>query len=122
MVDFLQQTGVAIGIETIALVDGVGVGAFHAFGAGKGANQHKKGRARQVEIGHHRVDDLKAITGRDEDRCFPGEGTNRARLIRRAFKQTKACRADGDNAPTPRLCRINSRRLLRGDLAPLGVH
>ena len=58
-----QQTGIAIGVESVAVVDGMGIGRTHRFKAGKGRNQHEQRRARQMEIGHQHVGSPEAVAG-----------------------------------------------------------
>src|SRR5215472_15815531 len=57
-----QQASVAIGIEAVIDGDGVRIGLAHDVEAAKRASQHEQGRARQMEIGQHRVDGAEAIT------------------------------------------------------------
>ena len=38
-----EQAGIAIGIEAIALLDGMRIGALHEIEAGEGADQHEQG-------------------------------------------------------------------------------
>src|SRR3954471_19886128 len=66
-----QQASIAIGVEAIAVPNGVGVGALHHVEAGKRCRQHEQGGTRQVEIGHHRVDGTEAVTRRDEQGSLP---------------------------------------------------
>ena len=68
-----QQTSVAIGIEPVAALDSMRVGAPHHLEAAEGAHEHEQGRARQVEIGQHRVDRAEAVARRDEQRGLAGK-------------------------------------------------
>jgi hypothetical protein len=82
-----QQAGVAIGIEPVAAVDGVRVGAPHHVETAEGRDQHEQGRARQVEIGQHRVHGAKTVARRDEQRRLARIGRERAVRGGGAFDQ-----------------------------------
>src|SRR6266540_5743104 len=56
-----QQAGVAIRIEPVARLYRVGVGATHGVEPGEGGDQHEQGRARQMEIGHQRVNGAERV-------------------------------------------------------------
>src|SRR5690606_19071860 len=62
-----KQARVAIGIEAIAVCDGVGIGRAHALQPGECGDQHEERRSRQMEIGHQRIGDAEAMARRDED-------------------------------------------------------
>src|SRR5687768_7295001 len=47
----LEQTGVAIGVESVARPDRLGVGGLDALEPGERGDQHEQRRARQVEVG-----------------------------------------------------------------------
>src|SRR5258708_25089835 len=51
-----QQARVAVGVESIVLVDRVRVGALHRREPAKRRNQHEQRGARQVEIAQHHFD------------------------------------------------------------------
>src|SRR5215470_12915922 len=46
-----QQAGVAVGVEAVAVGDGMGVGRLHALRPREGADQHEQRRLGQVEVG-----------------------------------------------------------------------
>src|SRR5947208_3300376 len=73
-----KQAGIAIRIESIAAVDGVGVGPFHRLQAAESRYQHEQRRARQVKIGQEDIDRAKAISGRNEYRGLVAEGLDAA--------------------------------------------
>src|ERR1700748_862536 len=50
-----QQAGIAVGVETVASVDRMGIGCLHRLIARKGGDEHHQRRTRQVEIGHQRI-------------------------------------------------------------------
>ena len=98
------------------------VGGAHGAEAGEGRHEHEQRRARQVEVGHQRVDGFEAITGRDEDRRIARPGRNASVVACGAFKNAQRRRADGDDAATacPRF--VERGGGFGGDLAPLAVH
>src|SRR5690606_28396020 len=53
-----EQGSIAIGIEAVAVFDGVPIGGVHGVEPGKGGHQHEQRRTRKVEIGQQQVDDV----------------------------------------------------------------
>ena len=104
----VKQAGVAVGIEAIAGVDRMRVGALHGVEPGERSDQHEERRARQMEVRHQKIDGAKAIARRDEDVGRAVEGMDRARLVRGRLKQPQRRRADGDDAPAALPRRIDA--------------
>src|SRR3954464_13234730 len=70
----LDQHGVAVREEAVALVDRVPVGLEDVLLAGEGADEHEKGRFWQMKIGQQPVDDLEFVAWIYEEIGFPFEG------------------------------------------------
>ena len=117
-----QQAGVAVGIEPIAAVDGVRIGAPHHVETAEGADQHEQSRARQVEIGQHGVDGAEAVARRDEQRRLAAIGRERAVLGGRAFDQPQRGRADRDDAAAGAPRGVQRRRRLGAHATPFRMH
>src|ERR1700694_4497270 len=80
-----QQAGIAVGIEPVAGIDRMRVGALHDLEAGEGRDQHEQGRARQVEIRHQRLDGAELVSRGDEQRSLAAERQQDATLAAGAF-------------------------------------
>src|SRR5262245_11221456 len=70
----IKQTGVSIGIETIASPNRMRVGPLHCLKPAECRHQHEQRRARQMKIRQHQIDGAEFIAGRDEERRFAGKG------------------------------------------------
>ncbi len=108
----MQQTGVAIGIETIAGRNRMRIGALHRLQPAERRHQHEQRRARQVEIGEHQVHGAEAIARRDEDRGLAGERLDRCRRPPPRFPASAA------RSSRPRRC---ARRALRAAFSASAV-
>ena len=70
-----EQHAVAVGVETVALLDGVGVGAKDGLaaevgicaGCGEGGGEHEEGGFGEVEVGEQARDDTEAVAGGEKD-------------------------------------------------------
>ncbi len=118
----LQQAGVAVGVEAVALGDGVGIGRLHPLEPGEGADQHEQGRARQVEVGQQQVGAAEPVAGRDEDVGLALERMEPAVGVDGALQQAQAGGADGDDAPARRPRGVDPLGRRGADLAPFAMH
>src|SRR5215218_503506 len=82
-----QQAGVAVGIEPVALLDGMGISRLHGVKPTEGCHQHEQRRTRQVKIGQKDVNAAKAIARGDEDRSLAIERLDCAVLGGGAFQK-----------------------------------
>ena len=73
---------------------------------------------RQMEVGDQAVDRLEAVAGRDEDRGVALERPDRAVLVRRAFDQAQAGRADRDQPPARRARTRSAARRSAASIRP----
>src|SRR5882762_2704816 len=105
-----QETGVAIGIEAVALGNGFRVSRLHGFDAAKRADEHEEGRARQVEIRQKNVDRLEAIAGRDEQRGLAAKGSDDPIIAGRGFQSARGRGSDGDDASARGAGRVQGLR------------
>lgn len=78
----MDEHGVTIAEEAVALSDGFGVGvedefaAFGAAGGGEGADEHEEGGFGEVKVGEEGVDDFKLVGRIDEEAGFGGGGND----------------------------------------------
>src|SRR4029077_15821497 len=89
-----QQAGIAIGIEPVAVGDGVGIGPFHAVETAESGYQHEQRRTRQVEIGQENIDRSETISRGDEDRGLAGERLDGAVFRSSTFQKPQRRSAD----------------------------
>jgi len=80
------------------VLDGVRISAPHQVEAAERCDKHEQSRARQVEIGQHRVDRAEAIARRDEQRRLAAIGRERAVFGRGALDQPLQGLGLGDRA------------------------
>lgn len=96
-----DQHAVAVGEESVALPDGVGVGAEDRFPAGKGADEHEKGGLGEVEVGEEPLDQAEAVAGREKDASGAGVRLERLTGLVRGkdavLKGACGSGADGDD-------------------------
>ena len=89
----LNQHAISVGVEAVALGDGVAVGAEDIFLSSQSADQHEERRLGQVEIGQERSDDPEFVAGIDEEIGFTGAGADFTRLLRGVFESPHGGRA-----------------------------
>ena len=74
----VQEHRVTITEETIALRNGVPIGAHDCIEAAERADQHQQGRFGQMKVGQQRIDDAEPIARRDEQSRLAFERLQRA--------------------------------------------
>src|SRR3989344_1355796 len=87
----MDEHRVAEGVEAVGAADGDPIGAEDARAAGEGRSQRQQGRARKMEIGDERVNDLESIAGFYEQ-------TNPAAVSRVHPKTLKRANRGGSNS------------------------
>ena len=96
----LDEHAVAIGIEAVALGDGVAISVEHVFFSAQGAHQHEQRGLWQVEVGEQRAYDLKFVGGIDKEIGFCRAGANFTRpLLGGVFQGSDRRRTDRDHSP-----------------------
>ena len=76
----LNKHAISVGVETVALSDGVVVGAEDVFCSCQSADQHQERRLGQVEVGEQSLDQPEFVAGIDEEIGFAGAGLDFTRL------------------------------------------
>src|SRR6266571_7262417 len=66
----LNEHAVTIGIETIALGDGVSVGTEDELASGKSGDQHEQGGTGEMEVGEQGGDDTEVVSRINKDIGF----------------------------------------------------
>lgn len=94
-----KKHAVAVGIKTVALIDGMTISAEDAVFPCEGTNQHEQSRFGQMKVGKQGVDDLKFVSGIDEEIGLAGTGSNFSSTLQRGiFEGADRGSTDGDNA------------------------
>ena len=66
----LNKHAVSVGVEAVALSDGVVVGVQYTFGSSERTHQHKESGLGEVEVRQQCAHDTENVTGMDENVCF----------------------------------------------------
>ena len=99
------------------------VGGLHRVEAGERRDQHEQRRARQMEVGQHRVDGAKPIARRDEDgRSRPRRDGSCRTHLRRSRCRRNDVEPTATMRPPARRASFNARRDGLADDAVFGVH
>jgi hypothetical protein len=117
-----EQRTIAIGVEAVAGVDGMGIGGLHARKAAQRRDKHEKRGTRQMKVCHQGVDGFEAVTGRNENVGLTLKRVDRSIIRCRAFQDPQTGCADGDDPPACRTRLIDGFGDIRRDLTPFRVH
>jgi len=97
--DSEDEHAVAVGVEAVALAEGLAVGFEDEFAGGEGADEHEEGALGEVEVGEEGVDDLELVGGVDEDVGAAAGGGEWFALTAEVFEGAGDGGADGHDAP-----------------------
>ena len=117
-----QQAGVPVRIEAISGLNCVRICGAHGLKSAEGRDEHEERRARQMKVGHERVDEAKAVSGADENVGFARKRPDSPSLVSGALEDARRGRAHADDPASPLphgVERFGSRSI---DRAPLGLH
>ena len=117
-----QQAGVPVRIKTISGLNCVRICGVHGLKSAEGRDEHEERRARQMKVGHERIDEAKAASGADENVCLARKRPKSPMLVSGALEDARRGRAHADDPASPLPNGIERFGCRSVDRAPLGLH